>query len=291
MGTLHESGRAQVRPSRVTGPDAPADPLLAGIRQLVGLDYEVCGEIGRSADGGVAYLARDLRTRMLVAFKAIPGRGEEYELELVAELREDVPALEQFCGHCGGRIRAWGRFCGHCGKEIHPDTGRYTPEQLREAVQASLQDRFEILGDMGSQDGRVYFARNLDSGQIETLRLTAGKGDEFSIRVTRVLESLVSGPAAPPVAAVPSPPARPAPAGPKVPPSAGPLPRPAPPMKPASAPRSPIVPPGGGTPTRPLGRMDQWKAMAEEAMQQPLVVMGVVLGAIAILLILLALLT
>jgi hypothetical protein len=37
--------------------------------------------------------------------------------------------------------------------------------------------------------------------------------------------------------------------------------------------------------------MDQWKAMAEEAMQQPLVVMGVVLGAIAILLILLALLT
>jgi len=223
MGKLRDTGRARVRPSRVIGPSEPADPLLAGIRQLVGQDYEVYGEIGRTADDAVAYLAQDLRTRVLVAFKVIPGAGEEYELELVAELREDVPAQDQFCGHCGGKIRAWGRFCSHCGKEILKDTGRYTPEQLREAVQASLQDRFEILGDMRSQDGRVYFARELVSGKIEALRLTALQGDEFAIGATRVLKTFVEPESAArpavPAAAPPPPPSPPRSVAPPVPPS------------------------------------------------------------------------
>jgi hypothetical protein len=297
MGALDKSGRTQVMPTMVFGPNAPADPLLDGIRQLVRDDYEVFGEIGRDADGAVAYLAGERKSKALVAFKAIPGAGDEYELELVAELREDIPAADQACGHCGGKIRAWGRFCTHCGKELLPDTGRYSPEELRKAVQASLQDRFEILGDMRSQDGRVYFVRELESGKIQALRLTAQAGDEFAIRVTRALESIALSrrPAPSPAPAAPPPP-RPAP-----PPA--PPPGPAPPA-PATRPPGPLagmtgpaVPPvrpdatAAGRTARPRvppppPRPSHWEQAKEMARERPLVAVAV---GLAVLLLFLAL--
>jgi hypothetical protein len=293
MGALDKSGRTQVMPTMVFGPNAPADPLLDGIRQLVRDDYEVFGEIGRDADGAVAYLARERTSKALVAFKAIPGTGEEYELELVAMLREDVPAVDQACGHCGGKIRAWGRFCTHCGKELLPDAGRYSPEELRKAVQASLQGRFEILGDMRSQDGRVYFVRELESGKIQALRLTAQAGDEFAIRVTRALESIaLSGRPAPSPAPAAPPPPRPAPAPSPPPPS--PAPRPPGPLAGMTAPSVPPVRPdatAAGRTARPRvppppARPSPWEQVKEIARERPLVAVAVGLAVLLLFLVL-----
>jgi hypothetical protein len=298
MGALDKSGRTQVMPTMVFGPNAPADPLLDGIRQLVRDDYEVFGEIGRDADGAVAYLARELKANTIVAFKASPGAGGQYDLELVAELREDVPAGEKFCGHCGGKIRAWGRFCTHCGKELLPDTERYSADELRKAVQAALQDRFEILGDMRSQEGRVYFARERKTGKIQALRLTAQAGDEFAIRVTRAFEALALS--RKPTAAAPPPPAapppRPAPPPPP-PPQPAPVSRPpgplgmtagsVPPVRPdATATRQPAAPTRRVPPARKPSLGDRWEQVKEMARERPLVAVAVALAVLLVFLVL-----
>ena len=300
MSVLGESGRTRLS-IRAVRPDRAVDPFLAAVREAAGADYAVYGEIGRAGDGSIGYLARDVRGNRLMALKLSVrlGAPEQFELEVVQELRDDLPAFDRFCAKCGGALRAWGRFCPHCGAEVFGDVGPWSPEELRQAVLDFAGDRYDILGEMRSQGGRIYFALEKATGRIEALRLEKKGAEEFALGLTGVLKPIVQGtPAAPPPPPPPPPPlplrpgpspgvsaGRVEPARPGLTAPPAPMGRPRPPMPPAS-------PRGPAPRARPL---DAWVGRARdmwgEVEQRPAAIVGVVVAGVLVLVLLLALLT
>jgi hypothetical protein len=145
----------------------------------------------------------------------------------------------------------------------------------------------EILGEMRTQGGRVYFVQNQSSGKIEALRLEQKGKDEFALGFTAVLKPIVQSPAAPPpVQERPVPPAaapRPAPPRPQPPPPVQA------PVRPPSPPPAPVEPrPPLRTPPPPP-KEDSWLQLARDLVDQPVVVAGLVASVILILLIVLVL--
>jgi hypothetical protein len=236
------------------------DALLAAVRATAAPDFEVLGEIARSArDGAVLFLARAAADGGLIALRLTRGSGGgEFLLELVRKLDPTLPSPEGNCPRCGARFVAWARFCGKCGSALFGDA-RESPharEDLRAAVEEAAGGRYEILGEMKHSDGPgvVYFARDLATGRIEALRVQPEGAEEFSVGKTNVMRRLSVSIQA---ARDPSPPPRPAPApGPAVPPArAGVVPpgRPpmVPPVRPVPAPRPPIAEPPASARTQP----------------------------------------
>jgi hypothetical protein len=287
MSELGQAGRTRLSIPALR-PDRPADPLLAAVREAAGTDFTVYGEIGRAGDGSIAYLARDARRDCLLALKLSirPGTQGEFELEVVQELRDDLPAFDKFCAKCGGALRAWGRFCPHCGTEVFGDVGPWSPDEMRQAVLDFAGDRFDILGEMRSQGGRIYFALEKATGRIEALRLEKKGAEEFALGLTGVLQPIVQGtPAAPP----PPRPPQPGMSGGRVQPArpgfAAPPARPRPPMPPAP-------PPAPAQGPRPW---DEWIGRAQELwrelLQSPAAIVALVVVGILVLVLVLALLT
>jgi hypothetical protein len=224
------------------------DALLTAVRATAAPDYEVLGEIARSArDGSVLFLARAASDRGLVALRlSRAGADQEFQLELVRQLDPTLPSPSGDCPRCGARFVAWARFCGKCGSALFGDAGkpesRHAREELRAAVDDAAAGRYEILGEMRHAEGPgvVYFARDLATGRIEALRVQPEGAEEFSIGKTNVMRRLsVSIQAArrPTPGAPPPQPARPAPPSRPAPPPSGP-PTPATPAL-----RSGVVPP------------------------------------------------
>lgn len=192
MGVLRDSGSTRVN-FRAGGP-GPRDEVLEAVRDAAKEEYEVFGEIGRAPDGTVAYLARDLVSKKLVALRLTRGVAakNEYLLEVADRLDATVPAPPSNCARCQAEIRGWLRFCTQCGLNLWSDPnagGRRTKAVMLEAVQDATQGKFEILGEMSPSEvqGVVYFARDVESGKIEALRLQQEAGGEFSIGLTGVL--------------------------------------------------------------------------------------------------------
>jgi len=296
MSVLGEAGRTRLSIPAVR-PDRPADPFLAAVREAAGADYTVYGEIGRAEDGSIGYLARDVRRDCLIALKLArrSGAPDEFELEVVQELRDDLPAFDKFCAKCGGALRAWGRFCPHCGAEVFGDVGPWSPEEMRQAVLDFAGDRYDILGEMRSQGGRIYFALEKESGRIDALRLEKKGADEFALGLTGVLKPIVRGAAVPPP---PPPPPRPR-AAPPPGVSAGRV-EPARPgyMAPPPAVRArPAMPPAPPPRAQSSARraVDEWLGRARELwgeiQQSPAAVVSLVVIGIVLLVLVLALLT
>jgi hypothetical protein len=293
MSVLGEAGRTRLSIPAIAGPERPVDPFLEAVREVAGTDFTVFGEIGRATDGSISYLARDGRRDCLVALKL--GRRadapDEFELEVVQELRDDLPAFDKFCAKCGSALRPWGRFCPQCGGEVFGDVGPWSPEELRQAVSDFAGDRYDILGEMRSQGGRIYFAREKSSGKIEALRLEKKGADEFALGLTGVLKPIVQGttpgagpwPGAPPPAAPP----------------AGDRARPAPPPG-LTAPSAPVRPPEpsrGPATSRLAGprMVDEWLRLGRrlwaEILERPPAIVAVVVAGMLLLVLILALLT
>lgn len=297
MSVLGEAGRTRLSIPAMGRPERPVDPFLEAVREAAGADFTVFGEIGRAADGSISYLARDARRDCLIALKLArrAGAPDEFELEVVQELRDDLPAFDKFCAQCGSALRAWGRFCPHCGAEVFGDAGPWAPEALRQAVTDFAGDRYDILGEMRSQGGRIYFALEKSSGKIEALRLEKKGADEFALGLTGVLKPLVQGT---PGAAAP---ARAAP-----PPGPAPHPRPfggqpAPARQPGlTVPPAPLrapTPARAPAATRPAGArmVDEWVRLGRElwgqVLDRPAAIVAVVVAAMLLLVLVLALLT
>lgn len=296
MSVLGEAGRTRLSIPAVR-PDRPVDPFLAAVREAAGADYTVYGEIGRAGDGSIGYLARDTRRDGLVALKLAcrPGAPEEFELEVVQELRDDLPAFDKFCAKCGGALRAWGRFCPHCGAEVFGDVGPWSPEEMRQAVLDFAGDRYDILGEMRSQGGRIYFALEKASGRIEALRLEKKGAEEFALGLTGVLKPIVQG-AAPPPPPPPRPRAAPPPAPPGISAARVEPARPgltAPPL--AARPRPAVPPAPPRPPARAARPWDEWIARArplwDDLLQSPAAIVALVVIGILVLVLVLALVT
>jgi hypothetical protein len=119
---------------------------------------------------------------------------DEYVLDVIDELNPALPSFDNPCHKCGTRLHKWGRFCPKCGTDLYDKSEqKWTAEELREAVQEFATDRFEILGEMQTQGGgRVYFARDIQSGKVEALRLQKKSDDEFDLGFTGILKPVVA---------------------------------------------------------------------------------------------------
>ena len=197
MGELREMGKTRLSLPALRRLDEPRDHLLEAVRELATGDFEVFGEISRSADGTVAYLAKDLTAKRLVVLRLSQGRSGagEYLLEVAKDLDSSVPPPKDGCPRCGKPLRSWGRFCTHCGLDVWnatPVQGQ-SNEEVLSAVKQAVSEEFEILGEMsrGQGSGVVYFVRNRATGKIEALRLRKEQGQEYSIGRTNVLQRAV----------------------------------------------------------------------------------------------------
>ncbi len=66
---------------------------------------------------------------------------------------------------------------------------RWNKDDLLNAVQEATRGKFEVLGEMSrSEGGVVYFARELETGKIEALRLQKEGEGNYSIGLTGVLQ-------------------------------------------------------------------------------------------------------
>lgn len=194
------------------------DDLLRAVQEAAAGSHEVLGEMGRDAGGRVIYLARDLTSAALVALR-LDGAGGNYVLDVARTLDANVGrAIASACGRCGAPLVEWGKFCPQCGADVAQAAGGPgSREDLLDAVKAAARDDFEILGEMDRAEGggAVYFARDLASGKVVTLRLrkeqdTGPATDSYSLGETQVLRPLVDAigvASSPPAASASSPPA------------------------------------------------------------------------------------
>ena len=204
MGVLRDSGSTKFNLDSLGGSGAPGDDLLDAVRETAASEYEVFGEIGRSPDGTVAYLARDRHDGKLVALRLSrsPQPGSEYLLEVAKQLDASVPAPAGACPRCGAPLRSWGRFCTQCGFDQWTGSGGkgglggQSAEELLAAVKQATAGKFEILGQMSRAQGGgvVYFAREIATGKVDALRLQQERDQGYSIGLTNVLQRALDSP-------------------------------------------------------------------------------------------------
>ena len=171
--------------------------LLAAVKEQASEDFVVYGELGgeREKDAGLALLAleRESNTLVLLIASATTGPGGVIDLgvEVRTELDADVLASGTVCVSCGNRLRPSGRFCPNCGVEVQGQTAApdADPDEMRAAVEGSITDDYELLGEMlRKEGGRVYFAREKASGAITALCLNKGIADgEFELIETQAI--------------------------------------------------------------------------------------------------------
>ncbi len=198
MGVLRESGSTRLTLTGLGAPEEPGAELLDAVRETATSEYEVYGEIGRSPDGAVAYLARDRHDKKLVALRLTRGPGHEYLLEVAKQLDGSVPAPAGACPRCSAPLRSWGRFCTQCGFDHWTGSpGEQSAEELLAAVKQATAGKFDILGQMSRAQGGgvVYFAREIATGKVEALRLRQERDQGYSIGLTNVLQRALDPPA------------------------------------------------------------------------------------------------
>ncbi len=203
MGVLRDSGSTRLTLTGLGAPEEPGAELLDAVRETAASEYDVFGEIGRSPDGAVAYLARDRHDKKLVALRLTRGPGSEYLLEVAKQLDASVPAPAGACPRCGAPLRSWGRFCTQCGFDqwtgspARGELGGQSAEELLAAVKQATAGKFEVLGEMSRAQGGgvVYFAREIATGKIEALRLRQERDQGYSIGLTNVLQRALDPPA------------------------------------------------------------------------------------------------
>ncbi len=214
MSVLRKSGSTRVSLPGVNAPGASANDFLEAVREVAAAEhYELLGEIGKGKDLSIVYLARDLQDKGLVALRLEPGVGDEYVLEVVQQLDSSIPSVEGNCPKCGTRPRGWGRYCTRCGLDLSGIAPGIEPTaDLLQAVKEAAGNEFEILGEMSRAQGggRVYFARQIQAGNLVALRLRREGDGDYSLGQTGVLKPLAASIGPKPSAPLPPPQPNPA---------------------------------------------------------------------------------
>ena len=95
MGVLRDSGSTRLTLTSLRTPKEPGVELLDAVRETAASEYEVFGEIGRSPDGTVAYLARDRHDGKLVALRLQQDRDQGYSIGLTKVLQRALDPPDQ----------------------------------------------------------------------------------------------------------------------------------------------------------------------------------------------------
>jgi hypothetical protein len=174
--------------------------LYVAVREAAAGTFDVLGELGPGAKGGMVYLAREIDGEALVVLKLEPGDdgagAQTYYLDVAHELDSSVPDVEMRCPRCRAKLRQWARFCTQCGLDVSgeaPATGEEASRAaLRGKVRAATEGEYEFLGDIPRSEGGglVYFARDLSDGKIVALRLQKDLNKKFEVGVTRTLKAV-----------------------------------------------------------------------------------------------------
>jgi len=192
------------------GMPVSGDPLLRAVRAVSHDNFEVLGDMGRTTSDRVTLLARELASTNLVALRLQP-HGDEFRLDVMRALDESVPAAELSCPDCNAPLHPGVHFCPRCGADatcvvMPAATLGTTEDALLDVVRDAARGAYEVLGEMPRADGAgsIFFARELSTGAITTLRLRRNAAPEpgasaYSLRVTSVVKPLVAAvaPAAP----------------------------------------------------------------------------------------------
>ena len=191
------SGTTQLVLPTLEKAGVPRDRFLDSVRKAAAGEFEILGELGRRADGGIAYLARDLVEPRLVALRLEhnPGGRHNYVLDVLQELDATLPSTGSGCPRCSAPPRGWGRFCPACGYDLSGGSGSRSHGsrgERRRAVQDAAGAQYLILGEMQRAEGGgvVYFARERGKQTIVGLRLTEGPSQRYSVDRTAVLPLL-----------------------------------------------------------------------------------------------------
>ena len=195
------SGTTQLVLPTLEKPGVPRDRFLDAVRKAAAGEFEILGELGRRADGGIAYLAKDLVEPRLVALRLerTPGGPHNYTLDVLKELDATLPTTGDGCPRCSAPPRGWGRFCPACGLDLSGGSGSRAGLRSGELIQAAREAagaQYQILGEMKRAEGggMVYFARERGKQTIVVLRLNEGPSKSYSVDRTAVLTLLTDAP-------------------------------------------------------------------------------------------------
>jgi hypothetical protein len=195
------SGTTQLVLPTLEKPGVPKDRFLDSVRKAAAGEFEILGELGRRADGGIAYLAKDLVEPRLVALRLerTPGGPHNYVLDVLKELDATLPTAGDGCPRCSAPLRGWGRFCPACGLDLSGGSGSrggLPGGELLKAAREAAGAQYHILGEMKRAEGggRVYFARERGKQTIVGLRLNEGPSRSYSVDRTAVLPLLSGAP-------------------------------------------------------------------------------------------------
>ena len=198
---LREHGTTMINLPSLNDRASGGAEFLSAVREAAEGEFEVLGEIGRG-DRGIVYLARDMSTDRLVALKLEAGdSADEFSLDVVKQLDRSLLTMESSCPRCNTAAQAdWRRYCPQCGFDLSGYSSELqSPADLLNAVREAAPDQLEILGEMDRAEGggRVYFARDRNTGGIVALRLTrqkdAGGSEDYALSQTRLLNPLAAG--------------------------------------------------------------------------------------------------
>jgi hypothetical protein len=190
------------------GIHAAGDPLLRAVRAVSHENFEVLGDMGLSTSDRVTLLARELASTNLVALRLEP-HGDDFQLDVMRALDESIPAAALRCPDCNATLQISVRFCPRCGADVSsvvmPAALVGTPgDALLDVVRDAARGTYEVLGEMPRADGAgsIFFARDLATGAIATLRLRRNaeprqSASAYSLRVTSVVRPLVAAIAQP----------------------------------------------------------------------------------------------
>jgi hypothetical protein len=175
--------------------------LLYAVQQIAAGEYEVLGEIGRTAGGPIVFLARDLATAAMVAMRLDPSGKDDagvpqFSLDVLHELDESVPSLETTCPRCAKPLRKWARFCTKCGLDVSGVSPSLSGASMsrdvlrKEAERVAAASGYDLLGEMprAAGGGDVYFARDRQTNRIFALRLMKESGQSFELGVTGMMK-------------------------------------------------------------------------------------------------------
>src|SRR5690242_15994745 len=149
--------------------DPSLEKPLSAIMALAGGQFEVLGPLGRDAEGGHAFLARELSRNRLVVLKRQPAfppqSADPGTLQVMSQLDASVPPPAGSCPACQTPFSSWEPLCPECGANVAgsvnvaPGT---PPEKVLAAIRQAAQG-YEVFGTMQRAIGGalVYFAREL----------------------------------------------------------------------------------------------------------------------------------
>ncbi len=157
---------------------SPQDLLPLIARAAAGQGLTVLGELGRSADGVCAYLARDGASGSLVVVTATGTDPENTpDLSIRTALDDSIPGPRSLCPSCQNPVDGWIRQCS-CGADLPGVAPRDEAEQhaLTDRVVEATGGAYEILGWLPYTDdaGAAFFGRALDTPEMYALWLRHG---------------------------------------------------------------------------------------------------------------------